>query len=37
MDQDEQWMVLLPAQYLVGLLRDRNERFDFSDSPFVVA
>lgn len=37
MDQEEQWIVLLPAAYLVSLLRDRNERFEFSDSPFVAA
>lgn len=30
-DQDEQWVVLLPAQYLVGSLRERNEHLTFHD------
>ena len=33
-DQEEQWVVLLPAEYLVSILHDRNENFEFSDSPF---
>ncbi|MEX2579821.1 MAG: peptide chain release factor 3 [Verrucomicrobiales bacterium] len=33
-DQEGQWLVLLPAQYLVGILRDRSEGFEFSDTPF---
>ena len=31
-DQDGQWVVLLPAQYLVGILHDRNEHLTFRDS-----
>lgn len=33
-DQDDNWMVLLPAAYLVSILHDRNKAFEFSDSPF---
>ncbi len=33
-DQDENWMVLLPAAYLVPILHDRNKGVEFSDSPF---
>lgn len=33
-DEEDQWIVLLPAAYLVGILHDRNEAFEFSDSPF---
>jgi len=33
-DQDNNWMVLLPAAYLVSILHDRNEAFEFSESPF---
>jgi peptide chain release factor 3 len=33
-DQDEQWLVLLPAAYLVGILHDRNSGYEFSPSPF---
>ncbi len=33
-DQDDNWMALLPATYLVSILHDRNEAFEFSDSPF---
>ncbi len=32
-DQDEQWLVLLPAAYLVGILHDRNSGYEFSPSP----
>ena len=31
-DQDGQWVVLLPAKYLVGMLHDRNEHLVFRDS-----
>lgn len=31
-DQDGNWVVLLPAQYLVGILHDRNEHLVFRDS-----
>ncbi len=31
-DQDGQWVVLLPAQYLVSLLHDRNDHLIFRDS-----
>lgn len=31
-DQDGNWVVLLPAQYLVGILHERNERLVFRDS-----
>lgn len=31
-DQDGNWVVLLPAQYLVGILSDRNEHLIFRDS-----
>jgi peptide chain release factor 3 len=34
LDQDEQWLVLLPAAYLVGILHERNADFEFSPSPF---
>ncbi len=34
LDQDDNWMALLPATYLVSILHDRNEAFEFSDSPF---
>jgi peptide chain release factor 3 len=34
MDQDEDWLVLLPAPYLVSILHDRNKDFEFSASPF---
>ena len=30
-DQDGQWVVLLPAKYLVGSLHDRNEHLTFRD------
>ncbi len=33
-DQDEQWLVLLPAAYLVGILHERNSAYEFSPSPF---
>jgi len=33
-DQEDQWVALLPAKYLVAILRDRNENFEFSDQPF---
>jgi len=33
-DEEDQWIVLLPAAYLVSILHDRNEAFEFSDSPF---
>jgi len=33
-DQEGQWVVLLPADYLVGILHDRNEGFTFLESPF---
>ena len=33
-DQEGQWIVLLPADYLISILHDRNEAFEFSDSPF---
>ncbi len=33
-DEEDQWIVLLPAAYLVSILHDRNETFEFSDSPF---
>ncbi len=33
-DQDGDWLVLLPAAYLTGILRDRNEAYEFSPSPF---
>jgi len=32
-DQGGQWVVLLPAAYLVDILKDRNEGFEFVDSP----
>jgi peptide chain release factor 3 len=31
-DQDGNWVVLLPAQYLVGILHDRNEKLIFRNS-----
>lgn len=31
-DQDGQWVVLLPAPYLVSILHDRNEHLTFRDS-----
>ncbi len=31
-DQDDNWVVLLPAQYLVGILHERNEHLVFRDS-----
>lgn len=34
LDQDRQWLALLPASYLVGILKDRNPDYEFSDSPF---
>lgn len=34
LDQDNQWLALLPAAYLVDILHSRNEGFEFSDSPF---
>lgn len=33
-DEEDQWIVLLPAAYLVSILHERNEAFEFSDSPF---
>ena len=34
-DQEDQWVVLLPAQYLVSILHERNESaFEFQDRPF---
>ncbi|MCB1203133.1 MAG: peptide chain release factor 3 [Verrucomicrobiae bacterium] len=33
-DQDEGWLVLLPAAYLTGILHERNNAFEFSPSPF---
>lgn len=33
-DQEMQWIVLLPAEYLVSILIDRNEGFEFDTSPF---
>jgi peptide chain release factor 3 len=33
-DQDEHWLVLLPAAYLLGILEDRNGGYEFSPSPF---
>lgn len=33
-DQDGQWLVLLPAEYLISILHDRNEALEFSPSPF---
>jgi len=30
-DQDGQWLVLLPAKYLVGILHDRNQHLTFRD------
>ncbi|MDF1861529.1 MAG: peptide chain release factor 3 [Verrucomicrobiales bacterium] len=33
-DQEGQWVILLPAGYLISILHDRNEAFEFSDSPF---
>jgi len=33
-DEENHWIVLLPAAYLVSILHDRNEAFEFSDSPF---
>ena len=33
-DQDENWMVLLPAAYLLGILHDRNSGHEFSPTPF---
>lgn len=33
-DQEGQWVVLLPAAYLISILHDRNEAFEFRDSPF---
>ena len=33
-DEEEQWLVLLPAEYLVSILHDRNEGYEFRDSPF---
>lgn len=34
-DQDGQWVVLLSAKYLVGLLHDRNEHLIFRDHAYV--
>jgi len=34
MDQDETWLVLLPAAYLIPILHDRNSGYEFSASPF---
>ncbi len=34
LDQDGQWLVLLPAAYLTGILHDRNSGYEFSPSPF---
>lgn len=34
LDQDENWLVLLPAAYLISILHDRNKDFEFSSSPF---
>ena len=31
-DQDSQWVVLLPAAYLVSILQDRNEHLTFRES-----
>jgi peptide chain release factor 3 len=31
-DQDGQWVVLLPAKYLIGMLQDRNDHLTFRDS-----
>ncbi|MEM9282198.1 MAG: peptide chain release factor 3 [Verrucomicrobiota bacterium] len=33
-DEDDLWIVLLPAAYLTSILHDRNEAFEFSDAPF---
>ena len=33
-DQEDQWLVLLPAEYLVSILHDRSEGFEFSATPF---
>lgn len=33
-DEEEQWLVLLPAEYLVSILHDRNEDYEFQSSPF---
>ena len=33
-DQEEQWVVLLPAAYLLRILHERNEDFAFQDTPF---
>lgn len=33
-DQENQWLVLLPADYLVSILHDRSEGFEFSATPF---
>ena len=30
-DQDDNWVVLLPAKYLIGFLKDRNEHLTFRD------
>ncbi len=36
-DEAEQWLVLLPADYLVGILEDRNGDYEFSPTPFPAA
>jgi peptide chain release factor 3 len=33
-DQEGNWIVLLPADYLISILHDRNEGFTFLNSPF---
>lgn len=33
-DLEGQWVVLLPAAYLQGLLSDRNQDFDFQSNPY---
>ncbi len=33
-DEENQWIILLPAAYLVSILHDRNEAFEFSDTAF---
>lgn len=33
-DQEDQWVALLPAKYLISILHDRNEGFEFRDHPF---
>ncbi len=33
-DQDNQWVVLLPAKYLIGSLHERNEHLSFRDHAY---